>query len=784
MCRPNENSQQSYARCATNSNLMTRANLKITDRHCPLRIIVRLAACLLLLANGGKLATAEPATAPGAGGLTSNATPGFDIQAYVVQGRTLLATNVLEPLFSKFTGTNVSVDRIIQAASALQMEYRKQGYLMMNIVIAPRRINHGIVTLDVFPGAVAQIVVAGKRYFVSDDGTIQAAENSPAPMPTNAVATATGTATNAGPRFSVEKYVVAGNTLLSPGTLATALTNVAGAYGTNVSFDGIRSAVAGVQGAYRERGYVTVSVGLPPQKLTNATVKMQVTEGRLAAIDVKGNRYFSSNNVMRTLPSLHTNMILNGLIFQAELNRANANQDRQIYPVIEPGPDPGTSDLTLKVKDRLPLHAKIEYNNQSSPGTPDLRLNSSAVYNNLWELEHSVGVQYSFSPGFYKDGKQWNLYDVPLDANYSAFYRMPLGNPEAIEDVIASNPGSFGYNEATRKFNLPPASGQPELNFFASRSTIDTGLENLSSSVLYDLPGVRVITQNNVQQDLTVNNDIGARLSAPLKASGNFHSGFSGGPDFKTYESSSHKTNIFSFAEYTLDQYGHPNPPTYSSVVSAVPATYQPLEYLPLSLAYNASWQFARGTLAAGLGSSVNAWYSGPLKTLQAITSSKESSGHWVTLTPSLSWQMPIHTNWLTTLRADGQWSSEPLISNEQFGAGGINSVRGYREGEVFGDTGWHVTLEQQTPTHVVGVVHGNTLLTLRGTVYMDYANVYLLDPQGRAASTALWGAGFGGVAAVGSHWDARFLFSVPLLSTTTTEAYLPFFNFALTAQF
>ena len=785
MCRPNKNSQQSYAGCATNSCLMKRANPKIASRHASLGIILKLMAFIMILSHGVKLSAVEPAATTGAGRFATNTPASFSVKAYVVQGRPLLATNVLTPLFSKYTGTNISMEEILQAAADLQIEYRNEGYLMMNIIIAPRRITNGIVTLDAFAGAMAQIVVAGKRYVVSTNGEIVDANRSATtPLALEKPAVSAPTATNAGPRFSVEKYIVAGNTLLSPGTLATALTNVDGAYGTNVSFDGIRSAVAGVQGAYRERGYVTVSVGLPPQKLTNATVKMQVTEGRLAAIAVKGNRYFSSNNVMHTLPSLHTNMILNGLVFQAELNRANANQDRQIYPVIEPGPDPGTSDLTLKVKDRLPLHAKIEYNNQSSPGTPDLRLNSSAVYNNLWELEHSLGVQYSFTPGFYKDGKQWNLYDVPLDANYSAFYRMPLGNPEAIEEVIASNPGSFGYNEATRKFNLPPASGQPELNVFASRSTIDTGLENLSSSVLYNLPGVRVISQNNVQQDLTVNNDLGARLSAPLKASGNFHSDFSVGPDFKTYESSSHKTNIFSFAEYTLDQYGLPNPPTYSSVVSAVPATYQPLEYLPLSLAYNASWQFARGTLAAGLGSSVNTWYSGPLKTLQAITSSKESSGHWVTLTPSLSWQMPIHTNWLTMLRADGQWSSEPLISNEQFGAGGINSVRGYREGEVFGDTGWHVTLEQQTPTHVVGVVHGNTLLTLRGTVYMDYASVYLLDPQGRAASTSLWGAGFGGVAAVGSHWDARFLFSVPLLSTATTVAYEPFFNFALTAQF
>src|SRR5208282_8782 len=108
------------------------------------------------------------------------------------------------------------------------------------------------------------------------------------------------------------------------------------------------------------------------------------------------------------------------------------------------------------------------------------------------------------------------------------------------------------------------------------------------------------------------------------------------------------------------------------------------------------------------------------------------------------SWQFPIHTNWMTLLRANGQIASEPLISNEQFGAGGVNSVRGYHEGEVFGDDGWRVSLEQQTPPHVVGIAYGNTPLTIRGSVYMDYADTYLLDPQGRPGSTALWGTGFG----------------------------------------
>ena len=94
---------------------------------------------------------------------------------------------------------------------------------------------------------------------------------------------------------------------------------------------------------------------------------------------------------------------------------------------LEPGLQENTTALRLQVKDRLPLHAKVDFNNQSSPGTPDLRVNTSASYQNLWQLEHSVGVQYSFSPEAYKAGESWNFYDQPLVANYGGFYRLPLG---------------------------------------------------------------------------------------------------------------------------------------------------------------------------------------------------------------------------------------------------------------------------------------------------------------------------------------------------------------------
>jgi hemolysin activation/secretion protein len=603
----------------------------------------------------------------------------------------------------------------------------------------------------------------------------------------------------AAPHFKVEKYFVMGNTLLPPETIGQILAHVPGAYGTNVSLDGIRAAVKGLQSAYSVRGYVTVAVGLPPQKITNATVKIQVTEGRLASIEVKGNHYFSSNNVMRSLPGLHMNMILNGLTFQAQLNQANANQDRQIYPKVQPGPDPGTTDLRLDVVDRFPLHAKVDFNNESSPGTPDLRVNSSVVYDNLWQQDQSLGVQYSFSPELYKAGSQWDWYDQPLVANSSTFYRIPLGRPTSVDDEVESNPGTFGYDEATRKFNLPPSSGRPELSFFASRSTIDTGLTTSPGQELYNTNG-SVLTLTSESQSLTVNNDIGFRLSLPEVTPSGFHSDFSGGLDYKNYSLFTGKTNVYTLQTTIIDTLGG-SPQTNintSTDTSPVGVTENSLDYVPLQLRYDGTWHDALGPGSIGLGLGVNLWYDAQtsqgvntnitalqgLKALRNIAGSTNTLGHWVVLNPSFSHQLELVPNWLTTIRADGQWASEPLISNEQFGAGGVNSVRGYQEGQVFGDTGWHVSLEQQTPAHMVGYVRGGVPLMIRGSIYTDYADTYLLDPQGRPDNTALWGTGFGAVALVGSHWEARFLFSVPMLGTASVEAYQPFFNFALTAQF
>jgi hemolysin activation/secretion protein len=598
------------------------------------------------------------------------------------------------------------------------------------------------------------------------------------PAGTNSAAAAT---TNAMPHFVVEGYEVLGNTLLPDEAIKAIFDRHTG---TNVGFEDVSSGIKELQAEYHARGYDTISVTIPRQRITNNIFKIQVFEGRLVDILVKGNRHYSSNNVMRALPSLKTNIFLNSKVFQPELDRANANQDRQIFPKILPGPETNTTALELDVRDRFPLHVKIEADNQSSPGTPDMRLNSSAVYNNLWQLDHSLGVQYSFSEEAYKDGDQWEFYDRPLVANASAFYRMPLSAPESVAEAVAGHPSNFGYNEATRRFDLPPPTGTAELNVYASRSTIDTGVVPGPLTVLTNSPTLS-FSRGSFSQDITINQAVGFRLFKPLPDFDGFRSHVQAGLDYKSYNISSYDTNDFFGVQHLVSSNGTPITTTFTTP-SPVPPSLRSIEYLPLTVRWDADRPDRQGSSSFGLNYSANLLYSNSKSNLQAIAGSPRAGGYWHIVGLSAAREQAVQGEWKLALRADGQWTSEPLISNEQFGVGGVNGVRGYREGEVFGDMGWRITSELKTPPHRIGYVGtGNGYpLMVRASAFFDYAETYLIDPKGRPGNTPLCGTGFGGAFTLGPAFEGRLLFAWPVLNTPNTESGQLRIAFAVSAQF
>ena len=570
--------------------------------------------------------------------------------------------------------------------------------------------------------------------------------------------------TNAVPKgFKVKKYLVSGNSILPPEKIGTILTNTPAAFGTNVTFNDIRTALGDLQMAYRERGFVTVSVGLPPQKLTNDTVKINVTEGRLAAITVKGNNHFSTENVRRALPSLHTNMLLNSHVFQRELDKANANRDRQIYPVIGPGLEPGTSELTLKVKDRFPLHARVEMDNSGPPGTPENRVSFNTQYGNLWNLEHQIGLQYGFSPVNFSDSKiyYFSPLDYPLVANYSAYYRLPLGPVRSIQQQVDNSQGHFGYNEITHQFQMPPPSGRPELTFYASRSRSDTGVQFGAATTVVSTPLLTIVSQDS-GQNFVLNEGLGTKFTLPLPAVGRLSSSAALGFDFKRYQQLSFNTNNFFATTLITNSDGTVNA-IKSTVASPQPARLGEVQYFPLNIGISGSLPDSGGTTFFNAQANWNLFTVGKISKVAYTTNAPDN---YLNVQAGLSREQRLYKDWTVLLRADGQWSRDPLLDNERFTMGGVAGVRGFSDGAAHGDAGWRMSVEPRTPMVNIGMVDGDIPFWVRGSVFLDYGQLFAFKPAaGVPGELEFMGAGFGMTANIGSHLDARLALAWPIIN-------------------
>ena len=588
--------------------------------------------------------------------------------------------------------------------------------------------------------------------------------------------------TNATPGFKVEKYLVEGNSLLPVAELNRIMFGVPQAFGTNVVFADIRGLLGELQMAYRERGFVTVSVALPPQRLTNDMVKIKVTEGRLATVTVKGNKNYSTENVLRALPSLHPNMLLNSHVFQTELDAANANRDRQIYPVIGPGVDPGTSELTLKVKDRFPVHGRVEINNQGTPGTPEARVNANAQYGNLWQLDHQFGVAYGFSPLNFGTGK--NYYFSPLDlpwiANQSAYYRLPLASAQSLQQQIDESHGQFGYNEVTHKFVMPPPSGHPELTVYASRSVSDTGIQLGALHNVIPPPNLVVIDSQDSGQNVTLNEGLGGKISWPLPVWKKLASTIFLGMDWKRYNQVSYNTNNFIATITYTNQFGPTN--LIQTIPSPQKTRHSAVEYFPLNLGFSGSVPDKYGQSSFSMQGNYNLGSIGSLSQLaytagipdQLFTnavshrvttnSPVRARDNYFTMQASVAREQRLYHDWTVLLRADGQWASTPLFSNEQFGIGGTAGVRGYADGAAYGDAGWRTSIEPRTPLVNAGMWDGDVPMWLRGSVFVDYGQLYALANN---AKKEFLGTGFSLTASIGNHLDARVSLAWPLLKVS-----------------
>ncbi len=449
--------------------------------------------------------------------------------------------------------------------------------------------------------------------------------------------------------FPVLEYQVEGNSLMRTIDIERAVMPY---LGEGKTIKDVEAARRNLEKLYHDRGYQTVLVNIPQQEVSAGVVRLKVVEAPVGQVEIKGSRYHSLEAITATVPQLQGGVVPNFTEVQKELAQVNHTEDLHVTPVLRASSTPGQVDVDLNVQDQLPLHASLEANNRYSANTAQLRLIGEVSYDNLFQRNQSLSVQYQTAPEHPDEAKIWSL-------SY----------------VIPTQGGLVWALYAVRSDSNIAAVGD---------------LDVIGNGSIY-----------------------GIRMIEPLPSlSASFYHSFTAGLDYKdfkqdvTLQGADDVASPARYAPFTVQYTG--------TWLGLTDAAYK----MAATTAARSSTTFELGAsfLVRGLGTnaeqfSVKRYGAGP---------------SYFILHPSLQRQQILPWSWSLVGKIDGQLASGPLISNEQYGAGGLDSVRGYTESERLGDDGLRGSMELRTPQLLWGRSH---ITESYWYVFVDGARVHILEP-------------------------------------------------------
>ena len=162
--------------------------------------------------------------------------------------------------------------------------------------------------------------------------------------------------------------------------------------------DDVEQARSSLEKLIQSKGFQTVAVQIPAQNPAAGTVYLDIVENTVGRLRVRDARYSLPSRVKAQVPSLAEGTVPNFNEVTSQIVDLNQAPDRRVTPSLKAGVIPGTVDVDLKVDDTLPLHGSLELNDRYSANTTPLRIDAAASYNNLWQLNHTIGGNVQFSP--------------------------------------------------------------------------------------------------------------------------------------------------------------------------------------------------------------------------------------------------------------------------------------------------------------------------------------------------------------------------------------------------
>lgn len=148
--------------------------------------------------------------------------------------------------------------------------------------------------------------------------------------------------------------------------------------------------------AYRKKGYITSRAYLPPQRIEGNTVEIRVIEGMMGSVEIKGNKNFKTKIIRKKITLLEGEPF-NYNILKNNLTKINDHPDRKAKAILMPGKEPGTTDVILEVKDKLPIHFGMDWDNYGSRYIYKNRYRATLTHNNLLGFDDILTLQYQMA---------------------------------------------------------------------------------------------------------------------------------------------------------------------------------------------------------------------------------------------------------------------------------------------------------------------------------------------------------------------------------------------------
>jgi len=165
-----------------------------------------------------------------------------------------------------------------------------------------------------------------------------------------------------GPSFLLKNVKISGATVFQLRDFQPAYQRY---IGTSVTFKDLEDIAAAIKALYKKKGYLSTDAYIPEQDIAHGEVEIRVVEGKLGDVRVEGNKWFDAS-LLKKYIHIKKNELLNIFKLQRDMLRLNQNPDLEVTAVVSPGKAQATTDIVLKVKDSVPYHAGINFDNQGT----------------------------------------------------------------------------------------------------------------------------------------------------------------------------------------------------------------------------------------------------------------------------------------------------------------------------------------------------------------------------------------------------------------------------------